>query len=226
VKITTLITGWIAVGTLALIPGGVAAAEEPTPTPKPTPVHDGDLSSVAGSIKLNTDGTTESGGSIVITNENLPELAGKGSVTEVTKPGGTKGRRALTDVQGEGPGIEGKPQGYAEKAEKKQYWQGMYVQQVELMGNIISQIEVLDYEIPGLWRDFYAWDDPAYRDGVIKPKLDSALAQRQQLEQELQEAQGKLDEIKSGARRDGGEPGWFRGLPTPPVPKPTQGIKS
>lgn len=205
----------------------MAVADEPEPTPKPTTTptakSGNDLSSVAGQIKLNKEAAGATG-SIVISNENLPELAGKGHVTEVTKPGSQSGGRPLADVQGEGAGIEGEAAGYAETAERKEYWQAAYTQQIEAIKTISLQIEILDQEIPGLWRDFYSWDDPAYRDGVIKPRLDELLARRQKLEVDLQSGQTKLQEIKQQARRDGGEPGWFRGLGSVPTPKPTQGI--
>ena len=69
--------------------------------------------------------------------------------------------------------------------EKKRRWRSTYQKQIELVASIEEQIGKLDWEIPGLWRDFYAWDDPAYRDGVIKPKLDEALVRRQRLEDQL-----------------------------------------
>lgn len=202
-------------------------ADEPEPTPKPTatpsPKGGSDLSSVAGDIKLNKD-VAGTGGSIVISNENLPELAGKGHVTEVTKPGSQDGRRSLSSVQGGGSSAQNQAPEYAELAERKVYWQTEYKQQIELITGIYTQIEVLDQQIPGLWRDFYSWDDPAYRDGVIKPKLDEALARRQELEVDLQAGQTRLEEIKQAARQDGAEPGWFRGLGSVPTPKPTVGI--
>lgn len=214
-----------------LIISGVAMtalADEPEPTPKPTatpsPKGGSDLSSVAGEIKLNKDATGGSG-PIVISNENLPELAGKGHVTEVTKPGSQSGRRSLSAVQGGGPNTNSQGPGQADLAERKVYWQTAYKQQIDLVNGIYVQIEVLDQQIPGLWRDFYSWDDPAYRDGVIKPKLDEALARRQKLEVDLQNVQIRLEEIKQEARRDGAEPGWFRGLGSVPTPKPTVGIQ-
>jgi hypothetical protein len=202
--------------------GWVLANEEPTPTP--VPQGDQSLSDVAGGIKLNRSATGGSTG-IVISNENLADLAGQGHVTEVTKPG-NQSSRGLADVQigATGAGIEGQAPGYAEEMEKKQYWQAVYEQQLKLLQDISKQIEVLDYEIPGLWRDFYAWDDPAYRDGVIKPKLDEALAQRQKLEVDKKKGEASLVEIKKSAQRDGGQPGWFRGFDKPPTPRPTTGV--
>jgi hypothetical protein len=200
-----------------------ADAAETTPTPTPVPSSGSELSDVAGKIKLDTEAAGKDG-SIVISNENLSDLAGKGRVTEVTKKGAQSQSRSLADVSGDGPGVEGQADGYADDLAKKQHWQAIYGQQLDLLKSIQNQIEILDYEIPGLWRDFYSWDDPMYRDGVIKPKLDKALAQRQKLEVDLQEGKNKLDEIQRQARKDGGEPGWFRGFEKLPTPKPTVGV--
>jgi hypothetical protein len=108
----------------------------------------------------------------------------------------------------------------ARDAERRAYWRDRYQKQLEMVASIERQIEVLDREIPGLWRDFYAWDDPMYRDGVIKPKLDEALGRRQRLEERLKEEQARVPIIIDGARRDGSTPGWFRGLGKP---KPEEG---
>lgn len=200
-----------------------AGASEPTKTPTPNTGSEKTLSDVAGGIELNKKaaGATES---IVISNENLSTLAGKGHVTEVTKSGPSQTGRGLADVTGTGAGVEGQNPEFIETQEKKQYWQAIYGQQLSLVEDIRKQIDILDYNIPGLWRDFYSWDDPAYRDGVIKPKLDEALAQRQKLEVDIQKAESKLDQIVVDSRKDGGQPGWFRGFSKPPTPKPTEGI--
>jgi hypothetical protein len=97
----------------------------------------------------------------------------------------------------------------------RSHWRATYMQQVELVAKMRQEIERLDQEIPGLWRQFYAWDDPAYRDGVIKPKLDAALERRQELEQEIVAGEARLSEILEEARRAGAQPGWFRDLPRP-----------
>ncbi len=201
----------------------IAGASEPTQTPTPTTSSEKTLSDVAGSIELNKEaaGATES---IVISNENLSTLAGKGHLTEVTKSGPAQTSRGLADVTGNGAGVEGENPEFIETQERKQYWQAIYGQQLALVEDIRKQIDVLDYDIPGLWRDFYSWDDPAYRDGVIKPKLDEALAQRQKLEVDMQKAESKLDQIVADSRKDGGQPGWFRGFNKPPTPKPTEGV--
>lgn len=197
-----------------------AEAENPTPTPTPKPIS-GSLSDVAGNIKLNKDAAGTKG-DIVISNDNLSDVADKGVLTEVTKSGGGQKRRQLADVTGvEG---EGEIPGFGDNDEKKQYWQGLYQQQLGLVTTIRNQIAMLDKEIPALWTDFYSRDDPAYRDGVIKPKLDEAMARRQKLEVDLQEAEASLAKVKEEARRDGGQPGWFRGFDQLPTPEPTRGV--
>ena len=200
-----------------------AAGEEPTPTPTPTPgtASDASLSDVAGGIELNKDAAGADGG-IVISNENLATYAEHGRLTEVTRP--AESRRGLADVSGDGAQIEGEIGDFAATTEKKNYWQSRYERQLERIRQIREQIDVLDLQIPGLWRDFYAWDDPAYRDGVIKPKLDQAVAQRQKLESDLQTAETGLATIKQQARRDGAQPGWFRGFDPLPTPKPTESV--
>ena len=108
----------------------------------------------------------------------------------------------------------------AAENERMNHWRGSYVQQLERIAAIERQIAELDYQIPGLWKDFYSRDDPAYRDGVIKPKLDRALVRRDELAKQLEEERPKLQQIKEDARKDGGEPGWFRGIEEPtPVPR-------
>jgi len=214
----------------AMTVGGVAVGsdEGPTPTPTPTPRPSASPTptarpeggrTLAGVAKDTALKGGESGKPIVISNENLAEMAEQGSVTSVTK-GGTAadGRRPVrqgSDVTV----VEADPE-HAD--ERERYWRNRYRTQVELVTSLQRQIETLDQQIPGLWTDFYSRDDPAYRDGVIKPRLDAALAQRQSLDEQLAAARPRLDEIKDQARRDGGEPGWFRGLPDPPPPLPAK----
>jgi hypothetical protein len=204
----------------------VSAAWAANPTPTATPTAPGTtLSDVAGGIKLNKDAVEGQVGGIVISNENLSQIAGKGRVTEVTTTKTVKGRRDLSEVSGDGAGIQGEADDYAEKQAKKQYWQAQYQRQIEIVQSIRKQIDILDNEIPGLWRQFYTWDDPFYRDGVIKPKIDKAMADRQKLEVDLQAANAEISRIQQESRRDGAEPGWFRGFDKLPTPKPTHSVQ-
>ncbi len=199
------------------------AADPPTPTPTPTkttrPAGGTSLNEMAKDTELKGG---EEGKTIVITNENLSEYAEKGSVTAASGAD-TPNRRPVRDPMK----VEIVPPSDPEHTdERRRYWQNQYKSQIDMVSSLRYQITVLDGEIPGLWRDFYAWDDPMYRDGVIKPKLDAATARRAKIEADLVAAEKRLSEIKEQARQDGAEPGWFRGMkiPTPYPPTPTPGI--
>ncbi len=207
----------------------VAATDAPTPTP--TPESTPSLAEASRRARA-AQGEEEIGKSskVVISDDNLQEYAAQGALTETTRqtPRPEANRRsvhgadALRDV--DPLGLDESP----EMAEKRRYWQGQYQRQLELIASLEHQVQVLDETIPLLWRKFYAWDDPAYRDGVIKPELDQALARRDSLEERLTEARGALGGIVERARRDGAQPGWFRGLDvrtpaTSPTPDPAAG---
>lgn len=203
----TLSVALLAAGALA------HAGDEGTPTPSPVP-------------EASPRPTP-----VVITNETLSQYSAGGHVTEVTSvtpvPGSrAAGRKDSTsrpfgwDHEQAGPAAAPPPppaDAARDEAEQSRYWRGLYEQQLDLLRSMREQIDALDREIPALWRDFYARDDPMYRDGVIKPKLDQALEQRQRLEERLGQEQERLPEILEHARRAGAKPGWFRGLeqPTP-----------
>lgn len=202
---------------------GVLAADEKSVTPTPTPRPSGGqtLNDVAKEKQLKGN---EEGKSIVISNETLAEYAEQGAITQ-SGGSSTAGRRPVRP-----PGSNVKQTDPMSPSlhtdERRNYWQGQYKSQVELVGTLKNQITLLDAEIPGLWNQFYSRDDPAYRDGVIKPKLDAAVKRRQRLEGQLAAAEPKLNEIKNQSRQDGGEPGWFRGIaaPTPIASTPTPGL--
>lgn len=201
---------------------GPALASEPTPTPTPTPTakpsptpQPGSVAEAARQARAGT-GVGESAAPtrtpIVISNENLAELAARGTLTEVTVTSDPSTRRPVSATgSAAGPDDASAPAATEEET-KKTYWRGRYKGQKDLVASIKGEIATLDQEIPGLWNQFYAWDDPAYRDGVIKVRLDEALSRREELAKQLPEEEAKLPEILNEARRDGALPGWFRDL--------------
>jgi len=201
-------------GSFVLI-GTVAVAAEPSPTPTPRPAGGQSLADIAKDKKLKGDTAGTESGSIVITNENLSDYASKGGLT-TAKPGrnpATRGVHAGTNVRI----IDSET---SEENKRKHYWQQRYLLQLERIAAIKRQIEGLDLEIPALWNDFYSRDDPAYRDGIIKPKLDRSLERRENLSAMLKDEEPKLAQIKEEARKDGAEPGWWRDVKEPtPIPK-------
>jgi len=207
-------------GILVIFGSGASAADEPSPTPTPRAAGGQSLNEVAKNKKLKGDSAGATGGSIVITNENLSDYASKGGLT-TANPGknpATRGVHAGTNVSV----IDSET---SEQNKRKHYWQTKYTQQLERIASIKSQIKDLDLEIPALWNEFFARDDPMYRDGVIKPKIDRSLVRREELAKLLQEEEPKLAKIKEEARQDGGEPGWWRDIkePTPRPQNPNTG---
>jgi hypothetical protein len=207
-----LVSAIVLVGTLAF----AEADPTPTPKPKPTPTGKQSLNEVAKDKELKKDAAGGSGGPIVITDENLADYASEGSVTEI---------HSTTRKTAEGPHAAGvvmvdpKTQ---QVQQRKYYWQQLYAQQMSKIASIKRQIQQLDRDIPGLWNDFYARDDPAYRDGVIKPRLDESLKRREELEEQLAREEPKLGRIKDDARKEGVEPGWLRELKFAPTPRPEE----
>ena len=196
--------------------------EKKTPTPTPRPAGEKSLSDVAKDKELKG---SEDGKAIVISNETISDYSDKGSLTTVNGSTGSKsGRqpvRGTMNKDGSQIKVVDAFDPTLKENERRQYWRSKYEQELNRIEAYRRLLDNLDSEIPGLWQDFYSRDDPAYRDGVIKPKLDAALKKREQIEGQLQDAEPRLDKIKSDARKDGGQPGWFRGLEPPPPPGPT-----
>lgn len=197
---------------LATLPG--FAGEQPTPTapavratPRPTP-GPRSLADAARQIRLQSP-ARDAEGRIVISDTNLPELADRGSVTAIS--GDRSADRRYVEVEGQGEG-GGSASSGMDPEEKRELWRRKFQAQAKAVAVIEARISELDREIPGLWNQFYAWDDPAYRDGVIKVRLDRALAEWEELTAKLPGEREKLEQIREEARQDGAQPGWFRDL--------------
>ncbi|NOZ94055.1 MAG: hypothetical protein GXP47_04840 [Acidobacteria bacterium] len=208
-RLITLLILW---GGLLVFGSGLVFAENrsrtPAPTPTPVPTRNpNSLAAVASKIHLRKPGTTSRSSGVVITNENIKSYAEKGNLTTAS------GQPARTSATGSMPfGRTTTGQRKMSDDAKKSYWRNAYIRQKQLVDSIKKRIDELNREIPGLWRDFYAWDDPAYRDGVIKPKIDKKLKEVEELKKRLPAEEKKLPKILEDARRDGALPGWFRDL--------------
>ncbi len=185
----------------------LAGGQRPTPTPVPTRSPSRSLADIAGKIRLKRPGTGTR--SVTITNENLSSYAEKGGITTAARPSSKPAPSTGGQVPGGGPGGGRREMG---EEHKKQYWRNQYIRQKQLIEDLRRRIDELNSEIPALWNQFYARDDPSYRDGVIKPKIDRKLKEIEELKKRLPQEEKKLSEILEKARRDGALPGWFRDL--------------
>ena len=201
-------------GALVMVGSVAMAADQPSPTPTPRAAGGQSLTDIAKDKKLKGDTAGTSSGSIVISNQNLADYASKGGLT-TAKPGGNPATRGVHA----GMNVRVIDSETSEQNKRKAHWQQRYMLQLERIAAIKRQIEQLDLEIPALWNDFFARDDPMYRDGVIKPRLDRSLERREKLGVLLLEEEPKLAQIKEKARQDGAEPGWWREIKEP-SPRP------
>jgi hypothetical protein len=184
----------------------VSAPPPATPTPpvsillarpvvQEAPPQSGSLAAVARHIKLKLP----PGQGRVLNNEAVKQLA--------------EGVNLTTGQPGPAIVLGGGRSGAADG--KRSYWQGRYQAAVARVAGLESTVAQLESEVNRLQREFYSRDDPAFRDGVIKPRWDKATADLQTARAELEQSRAKPDQVINEARRDGAEPGWFRDLPEP-----------
>jgi len=195
-----------------------SAQESPSPTPTPAPAvtillakpegapppQGTSLSDVAKHIKLKLPANRPR----VLTNESVKELA---EGVELTTAAPVQGKPSGAAVGG----------GASEDA-KKVRWQQRYRAAVQRVRSLEAEVKDLETRSAGLEAEFYAHDDPVYRDSTIKPNWDRALTSLQKARTDLEEARKQPDEVLNAARRDGALPGWFRGLDEatpPPAPQ-------
>ncbi len=212
-------------------------AQAATPTPSPTPASTPTppinllltkqtseaqpaqtLGDVAKRIKLRMPADKPR----VLTNESVRRLAaGVELTTSIAQP----------------PIQAGASGGQSPEVAKKTFWQERYKAALVRVAQLEAEIKRLSTEAARLETSFYATDDPAQRDGVIKPAWDKTLADLRAAQVDLEEARQEPDKVLDQARRAGAEPGWFRGLDEaaaaaaatapylPPTPTPAQGPK-
>jgi septal ring factor EnvC (AmiA/AmiB activator) len=110
----------------------------------------------------------------------------------------------------------------AQEARKQDMWQERYQAARSELEFLEQEVHRLEGEVGRLETEFYSTDDPARRDGVVKPAWDQALADLQATRERLSAARSAPEEVRDEALRDGALPGWFRGLPPPGDQQETQ----
>jgi len=206
VVVCVLLSGALSISTPVL-------ADKPTPTPAPSPTpYPTSLSEYAKQIKLRKPGgTKKKDGAIVISDQDIdPERLDPESDKFKDQDAPVEQHQISKKETDHEEDKGDKQKRKEETQQKKELWQQRYRDQQQHIDELQAEIADLNLEIPKLQNQFYSWDDPFYRDGVIKPQLDEAMARRQELQQQLPKAQTELKKILNDARRDGALPGWFR----------------
>jgi hypothetical protein len=196
-----------------------AAAATPTPVATPSisvllarpdaeaPVRGDSLADVAKRIKLKLPANQPR----VITNEAVKQLSEGVELTMTMAPAGGAGA-----AHGRESGDE----------RKKAIWQQRYRAAVERVRRLETDVRDLEARANGLEQEFYAHDDPVYRDSTIKPAWDKSLTDLAKAKADLEDARKEPNEVLNAARRDGALPGWFRGLDETPAPAERAGEKA
>ncbi|NCO69603.1 MAG: hypothetical protein GW878_03650 [Acidobacteria bacterium] len=206
---------------------GILMAPPPPPTPTQTPTaiaepapitilraskgaaaqpapRGNSLAGVAAKVKLKLPADQRR-----LNNDSVNQLASGVELTMV-KAGGAGAAGSGSAKPGEVT-TRGESGNSADKA----LWQQRYQSARARVTQLKADIQRLDKQERELANQFYAWDDPNYRDGVIKPKWDQVKAVLERRRTELVAAQSEPDAVIDAARRAGAQPGWFRDLPEP-----------
>jgi hypothetical protein len=191
----------------------VLLAATPTATPTPAPSLDllrgaktqeatkpGSLSDVAKGVKLRLP----EGESRVLTNDSVRQLS--------------EGVELTTAIPYDGPAVPRVSGGASDAS--REMWQQRYQYARWEAVHLEREITRLEGEVARLETQFYSLDDPFVRDGQVKPQWDAALAELRVAQARQAEVKAKPGQIIDQARRAGGLPGWFRGLPEPDPDKP------
>ena len=131
---------------------------------------------------------------LVITDENLSELARGARLTI----GGVPAKTEIDDSPA------------SAMSEEETYWR-QRVRDLRLeWRDAYDSIAELEAQAADLRTRFYAQDDPAYRDRVIKPEWDRVLDRLDQARRTVERAQEELDFALEEGGRAGALPGWLR----------------
>jgi hypothetical protein len=134
---------------------------------------------------------------VVVTNDNIKQFKGSGGSVTYAAPSDPNAP-AYNPAESQGA------------AGTQEQWQQRMSSARGAVSNAESRITALQSKVNKLESDFYAWDDPAYRDGVIKPAWDQALADLEGAKQGLEGAKQRLADLEEEARKAGVPPGWLR----------------
>lgn len=197
----------IIIAALAAAPPPRTPTPAPTPTPRVTSLKHSSAEAAAPSHRSLAEVARRTklrgGTGIVISNSNLSELAGGVELTQ-GRSSGDEGSEPATAAPRAAGGDD-----------RRALWQDRYQQARGRLLFLEREAERLEGEVARLQTQFYSWDDPAYRDGVIKPAWDKAVADLAATRERLVRARALPDEVMAEASRQGALPGWFRGLPEP-----------
>lgn len=185
----------------------LAAPPEPTPT-RPPKLTGGFGKAAVGRTAAGDAGKT---GPVRITNESLVSDPDRGKVSTSQKPPPPPTPNpARTPAPPPGAASAETGVGPADTRQGESYWREEARRLKEQVATIRDTITRLEADTRRLEADYYAWDDGAYRDKVIKPSWDKAREELATARLALPVAEKDLADLPDRARRAGALPGWLR----------------
>ena len=171
---------------LTLTAAAATAQTKAVPTSTPTP-RPGTLAAYASRISLDPRVADPVTGRVVITTEDLAELASDGAVTFGEYAAGRQ--PSVKPVAGN-------------EADERGAWRARYLNQREVVTEIEARRSAVEADIEAINRERVTPRSLA--------RLDRAQTKLRLIEQEIRRARAELARIVREARRRGAQPGWFR----------------
>ncbi|MDX1643773.1 MAG: hypothetical protein R3244_05385, partial [Thermoanaerobaculia bacterium] len=134
---------------------------------------------------------------VVITDKNLADHAAGGQLTFVEEDDEESDQESAADSGQE----ESDEDALEELAEDEAYWRDRVGDLRQTWREAIDRITELEERIAALRQDFYAEDDPFYRDSQIKPAWDRALEELDEARRRASEEQENLAVALEEGRR-------------------------
>jgi hypothetical protein len=193
---------------LLAVPEAVSAAPEPTPTPAPRLTGGFGKAPVAGRA---TAGAEK--GPVKLTNQTLVTDTDKGKVStsQSRSPAPTPVPAPAKTAAGRSGSAATEPEtAPAAAGQGEDFWRDEARRLRDRVAELRDAIVRLEADTKRLEADYYAWDDGAYRDKVIKPSWDKAREELATARLALPAAEKDLADLPDRARRGGALPGWLR----------------
>jgi len=134
---------------------------------------------------------------LVLNNENLSEYAAGGVLT-IAQGEPHEEKADAPAKPGAAPAVE------------ETYWRQRGLEIRKRWREAVDRIPALTARVEELRQRFYATDDPAIRDGQVKPQWDKALADLEEAKFLASKGAGEVEAFLEEGRKAGALPGWLR----------------
>jgi hypothetical protein len=162
----------------------------------------------------------------VINDKNLADWAERGELTLATpgegaNPAEVAGDAAPAETGETAAAPSGAGAAGVSGVRDEAYWRDRARELRESWRRAHDDVDELEKRVAELRWQFYAEDDPFYRDSEIKPQWDRALDDLRRAHEDVRRSQEQLDELMEEGQRAGALPGWLReGIELEPEPEP------